>query len=273
MKETSGKLILIFAAVSAVICGVVRFFQIESLTDFENGFFLRGSETGGLLIYILLAVFAVILVVLAFLGKNKGEAAYFVSSDGMGDNATRILGLGDIVGAFLIAAHILDGSQMIMLLFNVAAAVILLISGYTLIMRIVPPTFTGHIRLVAAAYLFFRTAEVFNADLVVINHAENLIVLISYVLFTAFMAGEARFLSRIETKNTRVGEIILAFLTFLASATHVISDLIALAAGGNAAEFVSVDLGVAAAAVISLAFVITVFCTKKKKDIIPITEE
>ncbi|MBR5090166.1 MAG: hypothetical protein IK093_12130 [Ruminiclostridium sp.] len=273
MKTKSNKIILIAALLAAIVCGAVRYFQIISLTDFETGFFLRGSELGGAPEFILLGVCSVLLILLAFVGKKHGDPAYFVSSAGMGDNATRWLGASEALGGLMIGYGFLNETAVFDKVVVILIALVFLASGAVLLGRIKPPKFTGHIKLLAALLLFFRAATLFNADLLIRNHAEKLIVLFAYVLFSAFSASNARFYARIETKNTRVAEISLALLTFLFSATHVISDLLAMAFGGaGAAAFVSIDMQTAAAAIISGMFLCVIFFTEKKKDIIPVAE-
>ena len=276
MKTTSGKYIPIAALVAALICAVVRFFQIVSITDTESGFFISGSELGGVLIYILLAVCAIVLVVLSIVGKNNNDAAFSVSSDGMGSNATRFLGASEMIGGILVGSRIFAGGSdnTVITVLTVIAAAALIVSGFVLVGRIVPPTYTGHLKLAVAVYMFFRTASFFNADLIVLNHAENLIVLMAYVLATAFILSLARFYARIETVNSRIGEIILALLTFLASAVHVLSDLIAMTAGGAAASaFVSLNPDICTALLISGTYIAVLFFTTKSKNIVPVIED
>ena len=274
MKTGSNKLILTFTAASALICATVRFFQIMTLTDFENGFFFIGSELGGALGYVLLGVCSALLILLAVLGKKRGDTAYLVSSDGMGDNATRWLGISEMLGGLLTGFKVMQRSDTFTTVCVVVIAAVFIISGAVLMGRIRPPKFTGHIKLIAALFLFFRAATVFNDDLLISCHAENLIVLFSLVLFSAFTAANARFYARVESKNTRVGEVALATVTFLFSVTHVVSDLLAMVFGGaEAANFVSLDLEIAAAAVISGTFLVVIFFTEKKKDIVPYVEK
>ena len=274
MKTKSNKFILTFTAASALICATVRFFQIMTLTDFETGFFFRGSELGGALGYVLLGVCSAFLILLAFLGRKRGNSAYFVSSDGMGSNATRGLGAAEMIGGLMIGFKVTQGLDVFSIICEAVIAAVFIISGATLLGRIKPPKYTGHIKLIAALVLFFRAATVFNDDFLIRQHAEHLIVLFSLLLFSAFTAANGRFYARVETKNSRVGEISLAAITFLFSATHVISDLFSMAFGGaGASAFVSVDLEVAAAAVISAAFLIVIFFTEKKKDAVTYVEK
>ena len=273
MKKGSGKIILIAALLSAVVCSAVRFFQIVSLTEYDTGFFYTGSEVGGLLIYILLAVCAVLLILLAFAGKKNGDDAFTLSSAGMGDNATRWLGISEIIGALLMALKLMGENETAVTVTIVVSSAALIVSGAGLLGRVVPPKFTGHLKLIVAVCMFFRLANFFNGDLLVRNHAENLIILLTFILASAFYASLGRFYARIETKNTRIGEISLGLLTFLGSATHVFSDLLAMAFGGaEAAAFVKIDTDVAAAAVISAVYLAVIFFTEKKKDLVPIAE-
>ena len=275
MKKTSNKLIVIIAAVTAVICGIIRFFQITSLTDLNTGWFLKGSEFGGILIYIALALSAAIFIVLAVVGAKKGDAAYSLSSDGMGSNATRFLGIAEFVGGLMIASEILGGNNKpIQIAAIIVSALCLLISGFILLGRIVPPAVTGHLMLVCSLAFFLRTASFFNSDLTVLNHAENLIVLLSYTAATFFFASSARFYSRLETKSSRMREILAAGIAFLPSAAHTISDLLAMLFGSEGAkQFAVLNMDAAAAALISGTFLFVLFFTKKEKDIIPLADE
>ncbi|MBO6303427.1 MAG: hypothetical protein J6N15_13410 [Ruminiclostridium sp.] len=275
MKALSGKLMPVAALIAAIACGVVRFFQMMSLTELDTGFFIRGSEVGGAVIYIMLAVFAVVLCALAFIGNKRGADAFTLSSDGMGSNATRVLGIAEIFGAFLIGLHVtdIDAAPMTMI-FSGAAALALFVSGGMLMARVIPPRMTGHLKLAAAVYMFIHTAGYFNSDLVVLHHAEHLIVLIADVCAVVFLLGYARFCARLETTRSRLGEVIFAIITFLPSATHLISELLAKAFGGKAvSEFASLDYDACAAAVISGAFLAVLFFTEKNKEIVPIADE
>ena len=136
MKKTSNKLIVIVAAVTAVMCGIIRFFQITGITDVTTGWFMDGAEFGGLMIYAALALSAVIFIVLAVIGKNKGDAAYTLSSDGMGNNATRFLGMAEFLGGLLIASQIIGDNKPMQIIAIAAASLSLLASGFIQLGRI-----------------------------------------------------------------------------------------------------------------------------------------
>ena len=208
-------------------------------------------------------------------GAKKGDAAYSLSSDGMGSNATRFLGIAEFVGGLMIASEILGGNNKpIQIAAIIVSALCLLISGFILLGRIVPPAVTGHLMLVCSLAFFLRTASFFNSDLTVLNHAENLIVLLSYTAATFFFASSARFYSRLETKSSRMREILAAGIAFLPSATHTISDLLAMLFGSEGAkQFAVLNMDAAAAALISGTFLFVLFFTKKEKDIIPLADE
>lgn len=290
------RLVLIIALVGAVVCSVVRYFQIVSLTDFETGFFLPGSELGGALIYVLLVAFSVLLTVMAFIGRKNGDDAYFLASDGMGSNATRFLGATELAAAVFLGSRLLNiretsgaesmldsllgagesagGDSVIMVIMNVIGAAALLVSGFVLVSRIIPPPFTGYLKIAVTIYMFFRTTGYFGTDLLMKKHAEHMIVMMSYLMFTLFLLIVGRFYSRVETKNSRLGEVAFAALTFLWSATHVFSDLLAMISSDSRIHgFVSLNTEACAALIMSAGFLGVIFFTERKKDIIPLVEE
>ena len=273
MKNTSNKIILIIAAVGAVACGIVRWFQISGLIDYSTGFFLKGAEFGGAVVYIMLAVFAVILVTLAFIGKRKEEPAFFLASDGMGSNATRVLGISQLAAAVIAGLRLTRGLSTLETAETLVFAAALLVSGYILLQRIVPPMVTGYLQYIGAVYFVLRTGAYFNSDLIIASHSEHLLVLFAFILSAAHFASGARFYSRTETVKSRLREIITALLTFLVTGTHTIADLIAVIQGGGAAEYAVIEPDVAAAAAVSGAYLAVVYFTEKKKDIVPIVEE
>ncbi len=274
MKKTSNKLIVIVAAVTAVMCGIIRFFQITGITDVTTGWFMDGAEFGGLMIYAALALSAVIFIVLAVIGKNKGDAAYTLSSDGMGNNATRFLGMAEFLGGLLIASQIIGDNKPMQIIAIAAASLSLLASGFIQLGRIEPPAITGHLKLLTALAFFLRTTDFFNSDLTVLYHAENLIVLLSYVGATFFFASSARFYSRLETRKSRLREVIAAGIAFLLSMAHTVSDLAVMLFGSEGMkQFAPLSMDTAAVAVISGTFLFVLFCTTKKKDLIPLAEE
>ena len=274
MKKTSNKLIVVVAAVTAIMCGIIRFFQITGITDVTTGWFMDGAEFGGLMIYFALALSGIIFVVLAFIGKNKGDAAYSLSSDGMGNNATRFLGMAEFLGGLLIASQVLGENKPIQIIAIAAAALSLLASGFIQLGRIVPPTITGHLKLLTTIAFFLRTTDFFNLDLTVLHHAENLIVLISYIAATFFFASSARFYSRLETKNSRLREVISAGIAFLPAMAHTVSDLAVMFFGSEGMkQFTAINADIAASALISGTFLLVLFCTAKKKNLIPLADE
>ncbi|MBP5604656.1 MAG: hypothetical protein J6X60_03825 [Ruminiclostridium sp.] len=273
MKNTSGKIMLLISAVAVCVCGAVRFFQMESLTEPDTGFFYRDAGFGGIIIYILLAVFAVAIIALAFIGNARGESAYRVSSDGMGKNATRFLGLSEVAGALFIGWSAFEGKEIMPTVTCVISAICLLISGFVLCGRIVPPTYTGYVKLPLAVCLFLRTALFFNSDLIVLNHAENLIILMSCISFTLFAAANGRFYARVETKRSRIAEVIFALLTFLFSGVHTLSDFIAAISGGTGTKIVNLNTDAVAGFLISGTFLTVLFFTKKSRDIVPVTDD
>ncbi len=275
MNTRSSKLIPVVAALAAVICGVVRFFQIVSLTDYSTGFFIDGAGFGGILIYILLVGMIAALAALAFVGRKKGsDAAYSLSPDGMGQNATRFLGASEVLAALLIGVRVTEGGSVVMLAATVIAAAALIVSGFTLVGRIVPPKFTGHLKIVAALYMFMRLGEYFNSYLIMRHNAEKLIVIFSYWLVIVFLGFLARFYARLETKDSRLAGIIFSLSTFIFSAAHAISDILAkLFGGAGAAAFVNLNYDACAAAVLSGTYLFVMYFTSKTKDYEPIVVE
>ncbi|MBP3855719.1 MAG: hypothetical protein IK990_08945 [Ruminiclostridium sp.] len=275
MNTDSKKLIPAVAAAAGIICGIVRFFQVISLTDYNTGFFLSGAEFGGALIYILLAVSGIALTLLLFMGHNKGrDAAYSVASDGMGDNATRFLGMSEMLAALLFALCVFEENAGICRVSGVIAAVLMLVSGCTLVGRIIPPAYTGYIKLAAAVHIYLRLGFLFDSDIIIARHPEKLIVLLAYVFGTTFVTALGRFYARLETTKTRRLETVTASLTFVISMTHVISfALTKLFGGAEAAGFVTFNPDVCAFAVMSGTFLAVLFFTSKKKDITPIVLE
>lgn len=271
--KTSSKIVPVFLLVGVIACAVLRFFQYVSILDFETGYFTENGGSAGILIYILMCIVAVVYVALLIVGKKKGEAAYLVSSDGMGSHATQILGGGDILAAFVIAWGLLTsgGVSGLRLVCAGGIGIILLVTGFLLLKNIVPPPITGHIKVLAAALLFPVIAEHYESDLIMIRRSDKLIVMISYVFIGAFFASVARMFSRIETPNSRLRELVTSGFTFILCATHTLPKLLAYAFGGTAAAGMApLDTICAAGMIVSGAFIGTLFFTEKKKDIIPV---
>ena len=263
----------IFLLISVLLASGLRFFQYVSILDFDTGFFTKNSETAGLLIYIMMILAAVIYVILLLLDKKNGSAAFSVSSDGMGSHATQVLGLSEMAGAFIIAYGLLVrvSGYYTRYYFIGAIAVLLLITSFLLLKNTVPPTITGHLKLVCAALMFFSIAELYEADLILIRRSDRLILMLAYIFAGAFFASTARAYSRVEMRNSRLRELITAGFTFILCGVHLIPKLLAYAFGGSAvAGMEPIDPLVAAVAVISGAFIGTLYFTKKTKDIIPI---
>ena len=274
MKQTTTKIMLMYLIAAAGVLSAVRFFQYMSLVEFSTGYFFEGAETGGLLIYILMAVFAAAFAAAAVIAKKKENTAFSVSSDGMGNNATRVLGFSEVIGGGLILIPVLEESFTVQSIGMIVAAAAFIVSGFTLLGHIVPPVYTGHLKILCAVYMLLRTMNMFGSDLTIINHSDNLITLIAYVFATAFAASVARFYSRSETKNSRTREIVTAGLAFITASVHVIPKLLAYAFGGSVtAGMGGINCDIAATAVMTAAFLVIVFCTKKTKDIIPLAEE
>lgn len=265
MKKT-GLAALIFLGGSVIAASVIRFFQYVSLIDFGTGFYFSGAEGPGMLIYIALAAFAAVFIALAFIGKKSGAPAYSLSSDGMGDKATIPLGISYLLAAVLGVFPISEGSDM--LVFSIISCAAFAVTGLILLNKKIPPKYIGYIQLIAAIGWFFKTSSFFGKDLIIINHSENLITLMGYIMAVLYITASARFFSRLETKHSRMREIISAGLTLLISGTAFISKGMAILLGGEAVKGIgSLNADMASAFIISLGFLFTVFTAEKNKEI------
>lgn len=267
MKKT-GIAALIFLGASLIAASVIRFFQYVSIIDFSSGFFIRGAQAPGLLIYIALAIFCAVFIVLAAIGKKSGADAYTLSSDGMGDKATMLLGVFYLIGAVMGFFTLFGGSDIFGTVVSAISCIAFGASGLLLLNNKVPPKPIGYIQLPVAVCWFLKTSAFFGKDLIIINHSENLITLMGYITATLFIISSARFFSRVETKHSRMREIISAGLTFLFSGTALLSKGAAILFGGSSVKGIgSLNFDMAAAFAISLGFLITVFTAKKEKEI------
>lgn len=274
MKQTYTKIMMLFMLIAAAALSAVRFFQYMSLMDLSTGYFITGAEVGGILIYVLLAVFAVGFVALSVIAKKGGNTAFSVSSDGMGDNATRALGFSEIIAAGLVLVPLFETSFTIQSAGMIVAGIVMAVAGFVLLGRIVPPAFIGFLQFICAVYMMIRSLACFSGDLTVLNHSDNLIALMGCVLSAAMYASIARFYLRYENPASRTREIISAGLTFIAASAHVFPKVIAYIAGGSTTAGMSgINYDVAAALAVSATFLVVVFCTKKKKDIFLLEDE
>lgn len=267
MKTKSSKAVLIYLPLAVIAASVIRFFQYLTLMDFNTGFYKQGTEAMGALIYIVLAVAAAGFIVLAAFRKKAGDAAFTLSSDGMGSHATQDLGAGFALSAVMLIIKGVSASGFDMVI-SFIAAIFFGAVGILMLKNVVPPAVSGHLLLVPAVYMFIVTATFFNSDLIILNRSDNLMLLITYVLFTLFLASLARFCSRLETKHSRMTQVILGGLTFIASGTHCVAKLLALCFGGEAVKGIEgVAPDAVAALFISGTFISMIFLTIKKKDI------
>ncbi len=274
MKTSSSKLLPIFAAGAVIICSIIRFFQYVSIIDFETGFYNRGAEPMGNLIYIVSLVCCAVLIVLAVFGKKKGDAAYTLSSDGTGEHATQFLGISMLIGAFLIVWNAFGSEGTAQGVATFVAAAAFLGAGFVLLKNVVPPVYTGFFMTVGAIYTFLRTCKYFTGDLVILNHSDSLLTLMAYVFFTAFLASSARFYCRFETKHSRMREVTAAGAAFIFCGTHVLSKAFGYAFGGSTVKGMSgINTDIAAGMVISGVFLFVLFLTRKSKDIVYLSED
>ena len=270
MKTKTGKPLLIYSAAVVVIISIIRFFQYVTIIDFRTGFFALGSETCGLILYAAMLVAAAGFIVLSIVGKKNEWTAFTVSADGMSSKATIIPGV-----AFLSAAAVcffdaigMEGVGLFRTVSAYAFAISLIAVGLLLLKSSVPPRVTGVIQIFYALVCFVNATQLFTDDLVIKNRSDNLIVLLILVLGTLFFTASSRFYARLETRNSRMREIILGGFAFMLSGVHVLSKLMAYLFGGDSVKGMD---SISAAAVIILltsgAFIITVCTTTQNKEI------
>lgn len=270
MKTKTGKLFLIYSAAAVVIASVIRFFQYVSIIDFSTGFYTFGSEAAGALIYIVLLIAALGFVGITILGAKKKWTAVTVSSDGMSSKATLIPGISYLLSGAVqfFAATRLEGEGLFKIISVYAFAICFAAIGLCLMKSSIPPAVTGFINLFPALYYFILATELFTDDLVVKNRSDSLLLLLSYVLGTLFFASAARFYARLETKYSRIREIITGGFAFILSAVHVISKALAYIFGGGAVSGMDgISADVLILMIISGAFLITICTTKQHKEI------
>ncbi len=272
MAKKTDKIFFIFIIVAAAALSAVRFFQYMSLIDFFTGYYYKGSESGGALLYILMIASGAILIALAVVGNKMRAGAFRVSSDGMGKHATQYFGIAEIIAGVVTASPIFTSTQDVFSIIIMAiAGLTLAASGFIDLQHVVPPAITGHLKLVWAVYLFFRGAVLFNSDLTILNHSDTLIELTALLLAMIFAASLARFFARVETKLSRLREMIFAGLTFGCCAVHIIPKLIAYIAGSDATVGMrGINADAAAAMILSLTYLAVVTFTKKSREIAPI---
>ena len=235
MKTKTGKLFIIYPAAAVLIASVVRFFQYVSVIDYRTGFFLKGSEAAGNLIYIILAVLLVGFLGLIILGAKRKWTAVTVSSSGMGSKATIFLGISYLLSAVIKVYELFsaEGYSFFKTLALSASLIFFAALGLMLMKSTVPPAFTGFFLVIPCLMCFFLAVELFMSDLVIKNHSDSLILLFVFVFGTLFFANSARFYGRLEAKISRPKEIFMAGAAFIFSGVHVVSKLIALLFGGN----------------------------------------
>ncbi len=270
MKTKTGMLFLIYSLAAIIISSVIRFFQYVSIIDFSTGFYISGSEAAGALIYIVLAVFGAGFAALTAFGHKKRWTAVTVSSDGMDGKSTLITGTGYLLAAVVqfISAINLDNAGLFKIVGSYALAIALAALGLCLMKSTVPPAVTGFINLLPSLYFFVTATELFTTDLTVKNRSDSLILLLTLVTGTLFFAALARFFARLETKYSRIRELIAGGFTFILSGTHVISKLIANIFGGDAVSGMdAISFDALMLMIVSGAFLITVCTTKQTKEI------
>lgn len=267
--------IFIFSAASVAVTSVIRFFLYVTAIDFQTGFYTPEGGTAALFFRSLLLVLALAFCVLCFFGERRGWTAFTVSSDGMGTRTTLVLG-----GIYLASAAVM--------LFSVARAgvgvhfsvlsVIELIGfaavGLLMMKNSAAPAVSGLLQIALSLSLFFRALTLFNSDLVIGNRSDSLILLLSYVFGSLFFAAAARCYARLETKHSRLRELLLAGLTFLFAGTSLLSKLLAVLFGGTKTLGVpALDPTAAALALISIGFLASLCFTEQRKAIVYLAPE
>lgn len=263
MKEKTGKLFLIYTAAATIIASVIRFFQYVSVIHFRTGFFRKGAEPMGNLIYIVLVAFLLGLLGLVILGTKKKWTATTVSSAGMGSKATIFLGASYLVASVLKLYQLFsEESGGFFRTAAMGAAVLFFAAmGLLLMKSTVPPAISGFLNIFPSLIMFVQAIELFMGDLVIKSRSDSLLLLFVYIAATLFFAGCTRFYGRLETKLARPREIFMAGAAFILSGMHVISKLLALAFGGSAVNGMS-GISADAAAVMAISGVfLAVVCT------------
>ncbi len=274
MAKFIDKIFLLFVTAAAIVLGTIRFFQYMSLIDFSTGYYLGGAESGAMLLNILMIASGVIIIAIAIVGNRMGADAFKVSSDGMGRHATQYLGISEIIAGVLTASPIFTSSPDVLSIIGISVAALCLAAcGFIDLQRVVPPMINGHLKLVWAVYLFLRGAGLFNSDLTILSHSDTLIELTSLLCAMMFAASMARFYARVETRRSRLREMIFAGLTFACCAVHIIPKLIVYISPSDLTSGMrGINADTAAAMIVSIAYLAVVVLTKKEKDIVPVED-
>lgn len=234
MNIKKGIPFLIYSAVAVLTGAVIRFLQYLNVIDFNTGFFLPGHEAEGLLIYTVLGIIGAGFIALTVIGKKKGWTATTVSSDGMSGGSTMISGVAYIIGAVISVWSALssdaEGAALICAwLFALSLGII----GFCLIKNSVPPSFTGFINLFPALFFFMQATKLFTTDLTVKNRSDSLLLLFIYVLATLYFSSMARFFARLETRLSRIRELIIGGFSFILSAVYILSKIMYIISGNS----------------------------------------
>ncbi len=275
MKEKTGKLFLIYSAAAVITASVVRFFQYVSIMDYSTGFFIKGAEPMGNLIYIILAVLVAGMLGLTILGACRKWTAVTVSSAGMGSKATIFLGASYLIAAVLKVYQLFseEGGSFFRTVAMGAAVICFAVIGLMLMKSTVPPAVTGFLNIFPALIMFSQAVELFMSDLIIKSRSDKLLLLFVYVSGTLFFAGMARFYARLEAKLSRPREIFTAGIAFIFSGLHVVSKLLALVFGGSAAADMAlsgmneISSDALALMVISGAYLCVICITKQSSPI------
>ncbi|MCM1333518.1 MAG: hypothetical protein NC237_00520, partial [Eubacterium sp.] len=214
---------------------------------------------------------AVGFAVLCFVGERRRWTAFTVASDGMGARATLALGLFYLAAAAVMLFSMVRAGLSIL---SLAAAIGFAAVALMMLKNSAAPAVAGLLQVALSLLLFFKTIEIFNADLVIGNRSDSLLLLLSYVFGALFFASSARCYARIETKHSRLRELILAGLTLLFSGAGLFAKLLsALFGGAKTLGVPAPDPTAAALLLISLGFIASLCFTEQKKAIVYLVTE
>lgn len=276
MNNKTGRLIFIYSAAAVLAASVIRFFQYVSIMDFDTGFFILGSEKIGALIYAVLLAAAVGFGITAFIGNKKKWTAFTVSSSGMGEKATIPIGIVYLLAAAVKAyeGFTLENAGVLKTVIVYLFAAALAASGFLFLKNSVPPAASGLLHLLYGAGFFYEAIVLFTDDLVIKNRSDNLLLLFILVIGTLFFPSAARFYGRLESKGSRIREILTGGFLFIVSGAYVVSKLMAYAFGGGAAEGMDpISCDAVTAALLSGIFLFSVSTARQTAEIDYISDD
>ena len=212
----NSKLALFFFVAMTAVSTVIRYFQSVLSIDAETGFYYEDSGFLGVLLYIVLGVTAVGLVLLAFLDRKKGSAAFTKKAELFTSKQNSISGVLFLIagcGCFYSVISMFGGGlDPMSLIGSVIASAAFLRVGFIMLGNKTLKPACGYILLVLTVYYTVRSASLFMSTLIITRISESLIELLVYVSLVLFLLNLGRIYSRNETKLTRVKTIALGFI-------------------------------------------------------------